>query len=94
MSAEKIQVVPVGQVTSSDGHTRLKLETNYAPALQGLEGFSHLNVLFWCHRTATDAHRSELVQRKPYTKGPDMIGVFATRRIREREGVVRSRLRS
>lgn len=36
-------------------------------------------VLWWCDRVDTKECRNETVCKKPYTKGPEMIGIFATR---------------
>jgi tRNA-Thr(GGU) m(6)t(6)A37 methyltransferase TsaA len=79
MPKAELSMTPIGHIHISKGQTRLELDEAYTPALQGLEGFSHILVLFWCHLTATDAHRHRLTNKKPYTKGPDKIGTFATR---------------
>jgi tRNA-Thr(GGU) m(6)t(6)A37 methyltransferase TsaA len=47
-----------------------------ASALRGLEGYSHVQVVWWFDR-AEDTN--SLIERKPYAKGPEELGVFATR---------------
>jgi tRNA-Thr(GGU) m(6)t(6)A37 methyltransferase TsaA len=79
MSSLKFHLTPIGQVRSSDTQTRLKLDPAFTAALEGLADFSHIIVLFWCHLTATEVHRGGLVHDKPYTQGPERIGVLATR---------------
>lgn len=79
MSSAKFQLTPIGQVHISDAKTQLKMAPAFTGALEGLADFSHIIVLFWCHLTASDALRAELVQDNPYAKGPKRIGTLATR---------------
>jgi tRNA-Thr(GGU) m(6)t(6)A37 methyltransferase TsaA len=79
MSSVKFDIGPIGQIRTDKGQTRLEIEKEFLPALQGLSGFSHVMVFFWCHLVDTDKHRRQLVLEKPYTQGPDKVGVFATR---------------
>jgi tRNA-Thr(GGU) m(6)t(6)A37 methyltransferase TsaA len=79
MSFAKFQLTPIGEVRRSDTQTRLKIDPAFTTALEGLADFSHIIVLFWCHLSASEAHRRLLVHDKPYTQGPDRIGVLATR---------------
>lgn len=79
MSPLEYHIRPIGQIRISKGQTRLEIEEAFFPALQGLAGFSHVMVLFWCHLVDSDKHRRQLVLEKPYTQGPDKVGVFATR---------------
>ena len=72
----KMEVHPIGRVECEDGEFRIALNPEYAPALRGLEGYSHLQVIWWFDRTEG---RGTLVEEQPYAKGPDELGVFATR---------------
>lgn len=51
----------------------------YREALTGLEGFSHVQVLWWFDKCDDAAQRAVLTIDKPYTNGPDVMGTFATR---------------
>ncbi len=51
----------------------------YRAALTGLEGFSHVQVLWWFDKCDDDIQRSVLTIDKPYSNGPDSMGTFATR---------------
>lgn len=51
----------------------------YRKALTGLEGFSHVQVLWWFDKCDDDAQRSVLTIDQPYKSGPDVMGTFATR---------------
>jgi tRNA (adenine37-N6)-methyltransferase len=79
MSSVKYDIRPIGQIRIAKGETRLEIEEAFLPALLGLSGFSHVQVLFWCHLVDTDQQRSQVVLERPYTQGPDKVGVFATR---------------
>lgn len=72
----KMEVHPIGRVECEDGEFRIALNPEYAPALRGLEGYSHLQVIWWFDRKEG---RGTLVEEQPYAKGPDELGVFATR---------------
>ncbi len=79
MDTRQFCVKPVGTVHAGEGTFSIEVAEQYRPALTGLEGFSHILVLWWADRVDADEHRSETVCRKPYTKGPETIGIFATR---------------
>lgn len=70
---------PIGRIHTDNEGFRIELEKEYIPAATGLEGFSHIQVIWWFDR-CDDAHsRSTLMENKPYTSGPAVIGTFATR---------------
>ena len=70
---------PVGHVEVDEGGFTIQIDEQYRDALLALDGFSHLNVLFWCHYLDTPEYREITVGDKPYKKGPDQVGIFATR---------------
>ena len=72
-------VHPIGKVRTSEEGTLIELEKEYIPALQGLEGFSHMNILWWFSCCDNEASRSVLTAGQPYKKGPAVMGTFATR---------------
>ena len=72
----KMEVHPIGRIECEDGEFRIALDPEYAPALRGLEGFSHVQVIWWFDRSEG---RGTLVEERPYVKGPDELGAFATR---------------
>jgi tRNA-Thr(GGU) m(6)t(6)A37 methyltransferase TsaA len=69
----------IGTARSEQGRFRIELEGEFRKALNGLESFSHAIVVRWTHGADSESYRRNLVLTKPYTKGPDSIGVFATR---------------
>jgi tRNA-Thr(GGU) m(6)t(6)A37 methyltransferase TsaA len=72
----KMEVHPIGRIACKDGEFSVVLSPEYGPALRGLEGHSHVQVIWWFDRTENQA---SLVEEKPYAKGPEELGVFATR---------------
>lgn len=70
---------PIGVVRADDSGFRVELAPEYRPALTGLEGYSHVQVLWWFSGCDTPACRGARTEAKPYTKGPDLLGTFATR---------------
>lgn len=75
----KIQIEPIGIVNAKGYTFSIQLQKEYIPALTNIEGFSHLQVVWWGHLSISPENRKITVIEKPYTKGPDKLGVFATR---------------
>jgi len=77
--APVFRVFPIGTVERRGGKTYLELHEKYAPGLRGLDGFSHVVVLYWFDRNDTPEKRSILqVHPRGNPKNP-LTGVFATR---------------
>lgn len=76
---EKMQLTKVGAVHVQGEDMYVKLNPAYLPALQGLEGFSHLVVLWWFSDCDIPEARGMLETPQPYKGAPDVMGTFATR---------------
>ena len=72
-----IRIHPIGRIESDSGGLRIKLDPPYGKGLRGLAGY--VQVLWWADGCDNETARATLVETKPYVKGPDEIGVFATR---------------
>lgn len=75
-----IRIRPVGIVRTlgEGGLSRIEVFKKYEPALLGIEGFSHLLVLYWMHKLP----KGERGLLRVHPKGrPDLplVGVFASR---------------
>ena len=79
MPQETYTLNAVGHVRIGEAGARLELLPDYAPTLAGLEGFSHVLVIWWCHLLDSEDYRAVVAAGKPYVKGPDGLGIFATR---------------
>ncbi len=75
----RLHVNPVGAISINEKGMFIKLEQKYIPALQALDGFSHINVLWWFSDFDDEEARNILESPKPYKKAPDVMGTFATR---------------
>ncbi|MDD5556669.1 MAG: SAM-dependent methyltransferase [bacterium] len=79
MEKKEFRVSPIGFVRADENGFRLEVEEEYRAGLEGLEGFSHVDVLWWCHLLDDAGPRSAVRSERPYRKGPATLGVFATR---------------
>ncbi|MFZ5450364.1 MAG: tRNA (N6-threonylcarbamoyladenosine(37)-N6)-methyltransferase TrmO [Thermodesulfobacteriota bacterium] len=70
---------PIGTVKHQGKQTYLEILPHYAPALDGLAGFSHVWVFYWFHEHDNPEDRATLkVHPRRNPKNP-LTGVFATR---------------
>jgi tRNA-Thr(GGU) m(6)t(6)A37 methyltransferase TsaA len=70
---------PIGHVQKAEGRTLIVLDKKYQPGLLGLEGFSHIQVIWWFDKNDTPEKRAILqVHPRGDTNNP-LTGVFATR---------------
>ena len=74
-----LEVRPVGTISSNEKGSFIRLEREFIPALKGLDGFSHINVLWWFSDFDDAQFRSVFEMEQPYKGAPEMMGVFATR---------------
>ena len=73
------QLFPVGVVEKQGGTTCLKIADEYVKALKGLDGFSHVIVLYWFDRNDTPAKRRILEVHPRGDRSNPLTGVFACR---------------
>lgn len=69
----------IGTIKTEKGRFSIQLEEEYINGLVAIEGFSHLQIVWWGSLSDNLEHRTHLLNSKPYKKGPDSVGVFATR---------------
>jgi tRNA-Thr(GGU) m(6)t(6)A37 methyltransferase TsaA len=72
------QIFPVGAVAKKEEATWIEIFEPYCDALLGLEGFSHIQVLFWFHENDTADRRKTLRVHPRGDKKNPLTGVFAT----------------
>lgn len=73
------KVYPVGAVEKTKDATLIRIFETYVPALKGLDGWSHVNVLYWFDRNDTPAKRSVLQVHPRGNRQNPLTGVFACR---------------
>lgn len=57
----------------------VNVKKEYLPALKNIDGFSHLQIVWWGNKSDSDEKRGMLIEKSPYKNSPDEIGIFATR---------------
>ena len=72
------QIFPVGAVAKKEEATWIEIFEPYCDALLGLQGFSHIQVLFWFHENDTADRRKTLRVHPRGDKKMPLTGVFAT----------------
>ncbi len=74
-----IQVNPIGRVTRQNDLSLIEIRPELASALEGLEGFSHVWVLYWFHENDRPEERAILKVHPRRDPTNPLTGVFATR---------------
>jgi tRNA-Thr(GGU) m(6)t(6)A37 methyltransferase TsaA len=69
----------VGEVVSIGEISTIRIHEECCPALLGIDGYSHLFVLYWMHLRDDEGHRGTLQVTPPRHKGAPLTGVFACR---------------
>ena len=78
-SISKIKFYPIGRIEVEEGNFQLVLSSKYKDSLKGLEGFSHIQGIWWFDGCDNEIDNNQLITQKPYTEGPERLGTFATR---------------
>lgn len=76
---QEIKITSIGSVRVEGARHYLSINPEYAAALLELDGFSHINVLWWGHNSDSPKLRMTTEVVNPYIDGPKAVGVFATR---------------
>lgn len=79
MLQNEFTISAIGYVHQEQGVFSLDIEPAYRSALNGLQGFSHINVFFWAHYLDKPQYRSATEVDQPYQHSPAKLGIFATR---------------
>jgi tRNA-Thr(GGU) m(6)t(6)A37 methyltransferase TsaA len=78
-SISNIKLYPIGRIEVEEGNFQLVLSSKYKDSLKGLEGFSHIQGIWWFDGCDNEIDNNQLITQKPYTEGPERLGTFATR---------------
>ena len=74
-----MELKQIGKIETKKWPFKIKIDKQYVKALDGLDSFSHCIVLWWADKCDNAEGRSILDCNKPYTKGPEKLGIFSTR---------------
>ncbi|MGN0627556.1 MAG: SAM-dependent methyltransferase [Oscillospiraceae bacterium] len=75
----EFKLFSIGKILKTEEETAIVLHPEYAAALKGLGDFGYVEILWWMDGCDNKKDRASLAEQKPYVKGPDELGVFATR---------------
>lgn len=64
------QLKAIGKVKNDESGTFIQLAPEYIPGLQALEGFSHIQVLWWFSDCDNHGDRNELQRNSPIKAHP------------------------
>jgi tRNA (adenine37-N6)-methyltransferase len=78
MNKDEMILVEIGTVKLEKGKKLISINNEYADALLGLEGFSHMLVFWWGHKYAEYRFKVEKIIDLPYAPGIKS-GLFSTR---------------
>lgn len=73
------QVKQIGKVMINIQDCCLQIDQPYRAAMAGLNEFTYLQILWWFSGCDDAVSRANLTENRPYVKGPDVLGSFATR---------------
>jgi tRNA (adenine37-N6)-methyltransferase len=76
--AKSFQIFPVGIVKKAKGRCWIDIFEEYADALPGLAGFSHIYVLYWFHENDSAEKRKVLQVHPRADSANPLTGVFGT----------------
>ncbi|SHK27810.1 tRNA-Thr(GGU) m(6)t(6)A37 methyltransferase TsaA [Clostridium cavendishii DSM 21758] len=74
-----MELKEIGKIKTEEENMFIQINKEYIKGLQGLEGFSHIDVLWWFDKCDNSNSRSVLEVKKPYKNSPEKLGVFSTR---------------
>lgn len=75
----RFSLTAIGKTFANEAGFGIEVEPEYRSALEGLEGFSDILVLWWFTACDNAVSRSKRTESKPYKNGPEVLGTFATR---------------
>lgn len=75
---DRFRVFSIGKIINQENAVGVVLDKKFIAALTGLEEYSHVQILWWADRCDNEEGRTTATIEKPYTKGPNNLGVFAT----------------
>ena len=76
--ADRYTIYPVGLIRKKDDTAWIEIFAEYREAMLGLDGFSHIHVLFWFHENDTAELRRTLQVHPRKDPSNPLTGVFAT----------------
>ena len=73
------EINSIGTICNKESGTFIKIDAKFIPAIKALDGFGHINVLWWFSELDSKEFRNILQTEQPYKNAPEEMGIFATR---------------
>jgi tRNA-Thr(GGU) m(6)t(6)A37 methyltransferase TsaA len=70
---------PIGHVQKDDDRTLIVLDKQYQPGLLGVDGYSHIYIIWWFDKNDTPEKRATLQVHPMGNRENPLTGVFGTR---------------
>ncbi len=70
---------PIGRVKIEGRRYYIELEEKFFEATLGIDEYSHIQAIWWFNLYDSQETRGCFVMDKPYKKGPEKVGVLASR---------------
>ena len=84
-----MRIASIGEIVQENNRFAVKIKNTYREGLTGLDGYSHLSILWWADKVDDCEYRKITVTDKPYKNGPEKVGIFSTRSM-TRESIIRT----
>lgn len=75
----QIQVNSIGDIQYENENHFIRVKKKFREGLKNIQGFSHLQIVWWGSLVEKVEDRARLITKKPYRNSPAELGVFATR---------------
>ncbi len=76
---DSYEIYSIGIISKEEDHSKIILRDRYRKAVLGLDGFSHIQVLYWLHKNDDPDQRRTLQVYPRGKRSNPLSGVFATR---------------
>ena len=64
-SMMNFEVYPIGRIQNNENGTVIEIAPKYIPAMKALEGFSHINVIWWFSDSDNNDARKMCIRDRP-----------------------------
>lgn len=78
-TATEFKMRPIGHVKKSEDRTLIVLDKKYQPGLLGVDGYSHIYMIWWFDKNDTPEKRATLQVHPMGNRDNPLTGVFGTR---------------
>ena len=75
----EFKIRPIGHVKKSEDRTLIVLDKKYQPGLLGVDGYSHIYMIWWFDKNDIPEKRATLQVHPMGNRGNPLTGVFGTR---------------